>query len=73
MSKEGAVLDVPRPTKLQPIDSEILSKIPVTARQQMREYFAECAGKVREKGQEWQRLADRQKRDADILHTLATV
>jgi hypothetical protein len=51
---------------------EVLSKLPESARTEMREYFAECAGKVQEKGQEWQRYADRQKRDADILHALAT-
>lgn len=51
---------------------EILGKIPDAARAQLREYFAECAGKVQEKGQEWQKIADRQKRDADLLHSLAT-
>lgn len=51
---------------------EVLSKVPQAARQQLREYFAECAGKVQEKGREWQRLADRQKRDADVLHSLAS-
>lgn len=51
---------------------EVLSKVPATARHKLREYFAECAGKVQEKGQEWQRIADRQRRDADILHSLAT-
>lgn len=51
---------------------EVLGKLPATARQRLREYFAECAGKVQEKGQEWQRHADRQKRDADVLHSLAT-
>lgn len=51
---------------------EVMGKVPEAARQQLREYFAECAGKVQEKGQEWQRLADRQKRDADVLHSLAS-
>jgi hypothetical protein len=50
---------------------EILSKLPTAARQQLRTYFAECAGKVQEKGQEWQQIADRQKRAADLLHSLA--
>lgn len=52
---------------------EVLGKIPEAARAQLRTYFAECAGKVQEKGQEWQKIADRQKRDADILHSLATI
>lgn len=51
---------------------EVMSKLPARARRQLREYFAECAEKVQEKGREWQKIADRQKRDADILHSLAT-
>lgn len=51
---------------------EIISKLPKPARAKMRAYFAECAGKVQEKGQEWQKIADRQKRDAGVLHELAT-
>lgn len=50
---------------------ELLNRIPATARQQLRAYFAECAGKVQEKGREWQRIADDQKRAADVLHALA--
>jgi len=50
---------------------ELMAKLPAVARQQLRAYFAECAGKVQEKWQEWQAIADSQKRQADVLHSLA--
>lgn len=50
---------------------ELLAKLPASPRQQLRQYFAECAGKVQEKWQEWRAVADSQKRMADVLHSLA--
>jgi hypothetical protein len=52
---------------------EVMGKVPAAARQALREYFATCAGKVQEKAQEWQAIADRQRRDADALHSLAVL
>jgi hypothetical protein len=50
---------------------ELMAKLPASPRQQLRAFFAECAGKVQEKWQEWQAVADQQKRMADSLHSLA--
>lgn len=39
---------------------------------QWRNYLANCAAKVREKGNEWQAIAERQLADARILADLAS-
>jgi hypothetical protein len=55
-------------------DSQIrrtLALLPAAPREQFRTCLAECAAKVQEKWREYQRIADMQKRDADVLHRLA--
>jgi hypothetical protein len=42
-----------------------------SAREQFREYLAECATKVRARGDEYRKLAERQAMDAAILSDLA--
>lgn len=46
---------------------EVLAKLRDVARAQFQEYLANCAVKVREKGREWQKIADRQLATADAL------
>ena len=49
---------------------KVLKQIPAPAAKKFRNYLAECAVKVREKADEWQSLAARQYRDAEILKQL---
>lgn len=48
---------------------EVLAKLRDDARAQFQQYLANCAVKVRDKGREWQKIADRQLATADALES----
>lgn len=51
---------------------KIIASIPTAAKKQFRTYLAECAAKVREKGDEYREIAEKQYSDALALEKATT-